>query len=102
MNDWGCTPRAPSFASGHRHARAGLPLRAACGATVEQRDAASLQTLPNLVRPSVVLGLPRLDGVGGHGGNVYVRASDKIESLHEVRRKNKSQRYLAESGECST
>ena len=47
-------------------------------------------------------GLPRLDGVGGHGGNVYVRASDKIESLHEVRRKNKSQRYLAESGECST
>jgi len=46
-------------------------------------------------------GLPKVDGVGGVGGNIYVRASEKIESLQEVRRINQSQRYIAPAGECS-
>ena len=47
-------------------------------------------------------GLPPVDGVGGQGGNVWVRATEKIGSLHEVRRKNQSQRYVAEGGEDSS
>ena len=47
-------------------------------------------------------GLPPVDGVGGQGGSVWVRASEKIGSLHEVRRKNKSQRYVADGGEDSS
>ena len=47
-------------------------------------------------------GLPPVDGVGGHGGSVWVRASEKIGSLHDVRRKNMSQRYIADVGEDSS
>ena len=47
-------------------------------------------------------GLPPVDGVGGHGGNIYVRANEEISSLHHVRRKNNSQRYLADPGEDSS
>ena len=47
-------------------------------------------------------GLPPVDGVGGQGGSVWVRATEKIGSLHEVRRKNKSQRYVADGGEDSS
>ena len=36
------------------------------------------------------------------GGSVWVRATEKIGSLHEVRRKNKSQRYVADGGEDSS
>ena len=47
-------------------------------------------------------GLPPVDGVGGQGGSVWVRASEKIGSLHEVRRRNNSQRYVADGGEDSS
>ena len=47
-------------------------------------------------------GLPPVDGVGGQGGSVWVRASDKIRTLHEVRSKNRSQRYVADGGEDSS
>ena len=47
-------------------------------------------------------GLPAVDGVGGHGGNIYVRATESLSSLHEVRRNNASQRYLADSGDSSS
>ena len=47
-------------------------------------------------------GLPPVDGVGGHGGSVYIKASDSISSLHDVRRKNTSQRYIADPGEDSS
>ena len=47
-------------------------------------------------------GLPAVDGVGGHGGNIYVRATEKISSLQEVRRNNTAQRYQADPGDCST
>ena len=47
-------------------------------------------------------GLPPVDGVGGNGGNIYVRATESISSLHEVRRNNISQRYSADPGDNST
>ena len=47
-------------------------------------------------------GLPKLDGVGGNGGNVYVRATDRMESLQQVRSHNTTQRYTAQAGQCST
>jgi GTPase involved in cell partitioning and DNA repair len=46
-------------------------------------------------------GLPRVNGVGGSGGNVYVKAVEKVKDLSEVRLKNTKQRYLAEPGENS-
>ena len=47
-------------------------------------------------------GLPPVDGVGGAGGSVFIRASETMSSLHDVRRKNTSQRYIADSGEDSS
>ena len=47
-------------------------------------------------------GLPALDGVGGDGGNIYVRATETISSLHEVKRNNNSQRYYADPGDSSS
>ena len=47
-------------------------------------------------------GLPPVDGVGGHGGNIFIRANEDISSLHNVRSKNPTQRYIAESGEDSS
>jgi len=46
-------------------------------------------------------GLPRVDGVGGAGGDVYIRADENVKDLAAVRRKNTEQRYLAEHGENS-
>ena len=46
-------------------------------------------------------GLPRVNGAGGAGGNVYVKAVEKVRDLSEVRQKNKKQRYLAEPGDNS-
>jgi len=46
-------------------------------------------------------GLPRVNGVGGAGGDVYIKADEKIKNLSEVRTKNRDQRYLADHGENS-
>ena len=46
-------------------------------------------------------GLPRVEGVGGAGGDVYIRADASVKDLADVRRKNIEQRYLAEHGENS-
>ena len=47
-------------------------------------------------------GLPPVDGVGGHGGSVYIRASEEVSNLHDVRRRNTKQRYVAQAGEDSS
>ena len=47
-------------------------------------------------------GLPGVDGVGGNGGSIYVRATESISSLQEVRRNNTSQRYFADPGDSSS
>ena len=46
-------------------------------------------------------GLPRVNGAGGAGGDVYVKADVTVKDLSEVRRKNTKQRYLADHGENS-
>ena len=46
-------------------------------------------------------GLPRVHGVGGAGGSVYVQADSKLKDLATVRRNNQKQRYVAEAGENS-
>ena len=45
--------------------------------------------------------MPRVNGVGGAGGDVYVRATEKVKDLSEVRSKNRMQRYFADAGENS-
>lgn len=45
--------------------------------------------------------MPRVNGVGGAGGDVYVRACEKVKDLSQVRSKNSKQRYIADSGENS-
>eukprot|EP00092_Neocalanus_flemingeri_P020322 GFUD01022013.1.p1 GENE.GFUD01022013.1~~GFUD01022013.1.p1 ORF type:complete len:380 (-),score=132.46 GFUD01022013.1:271-1410(-) len=46
-------------------------------------------------------GLPRVNGVGGAGGNVYIKAVERVVDLSEVRHKNSKQRYVAGAGENS-
>ncbi|KAK4879554.1 hypothetical protein RN001_007700 [Aquatica leii] len=46
-------------------------------------------------------GLPKFGGVGGQGGNVVVVGKESI-TLDDVVRSNKSKRYLAGNGTCSS
>jgi len=46
-------------------------------------------------------GLPRVNGVGGAGGDVYIKADQAVKDLSAVRKLNKDQRYIAEHGENS-
>jgi len=46
-------------------------------------------------------GLPGVNGLGGDGGNVYIKADERINDLEAVKRKNPRQRYIANAGENS-
>jgi len=42
-----------------------------------------------------------VNGVGGAGGNVFVKAVEEVKDLSQVRKINSKQRYVAEAGENS-
>lgn len=46
-------------------------------------------------------GLPRFGGIGGKGGDVYIRASQNVKTLHSLLRRNPSKYFVARDGEVS-